>query len=67
MIDAHFLRELLVVIQLPPPEPASAAVALVGDSKPHLMIAMNTIPRKSGDEYLSRTVSEGQRLSSHGF
>ena len=62
MIDAHFLRESPVVIQLPPPEPGSAsasgAVALVGDSKPHLVIAMNTIPRKSGDEYLSRTVSE---------
>ena len=31
-------------------------MTLDGTGKPHLVIAMNTIPRKSGDEYLTRTL-----------
>ena len=46
---------------LPPPPPPPAAelpvpMTVADAGKPHLVIAMNTIPRKSGDEYLTRTL-----------
>ena len=40
----------------PLPTPVAALPAPGASAAPHLVIAMNTIPRKSGDEYLTRTL-----------